>query len=266
MNAFTAFVANQASNDLMVCLSADGQTWSAAIRVKGKVETQFTKQAPSLAVFNNQLWVAFVANQASNDLVVCSWADKQPWSAAIRVQGNGERQFTKQAPSLAVFNNQLWVAFVANQASNDLVVCSSADGQTWSAAIRVQGNGERQFTKQAPSLAVFNNQLWVAFVANQASNDLVVCSSADGQTWSAAIRVQGNGETQFTKQAPSLAVFNNQLWVAFVANQASNDLVVCSSADGQTWSAHIPVQGNGETQFTKQAPSLTDFPPAIPPK
>jgi len=90
----------------------------------------------------------------------------------------------------------------------------------------------------APALAIFNNQLWVAFVANNESNDLLICSSPDGRTWSPSSRVGG----QHSKTAPSLAVANNQLWVAFVANNESGDVVTCASLDGRQWSDNVPVR------------------------
>ena len=154
----------------------------------------------------------------------------------------------------------LWVAFVANHDSNDLLTCPFAKNTGWSVNAPVQGNGQRQFTKMAPSLAVFDDQLWVAFVANHDSNDLLTCSFAKNTGWSVNAPVQGNGQRQFTKMAPSLAVFDDQLWVAFVANHDSNDLLTCSFAKNTGWSVNAPVQGNGQRQFTKMAPSLADFP------
>jgi hypothetical protein len=40
--------------------------------------------------------------------------------------------------------------------------------------------------------------------------------------------------------------------VAFVANNATSDLLVCSSANGQSWSPSTPVQG----QASKAAPAI----------
>ncbi len=47
---------------------------------------------------------------------------------------------------------------------------------------------------------------------------------------------------QHSKTAPSLAVANNQLWVAFVANNESGDVVTCASLDGRQWSDNVPVR------------------------
>ena len=99
----------------------------------------------------------------------------------------------------------------------------------------------------APSLTVFNNKLWVAFIADNAGNDVLVCSSPDGQNWSGNTQI---GQT--SKLAPSLTVFNNKLWVAFIANNAGNDVLVCSSPDGQNWS------GNTQIGQTRQDGAILD--------
>ena len=125
-----------------------------------------------------------------------------------------QNQSSKAAPALAVFENKLWIAFVANDASNQLLVSSSADGSDLEPSTQVQ----HQSSKAAPALAVFENRLWIAFVANDASNQLLVSHSAGGKNWSPSTKVQN----QSSKAAPALAVFENRLWIAFVANDASN--------------------------------------------
>jgi hypothetical protein len=56
---------------------------------------------------------------------------------------------------------------------------------------------------------------------------------------------------QTSKAAPSLARFNDRLWVAFVVNNSTDSVLLCSNADGQHWTDHTKV---GET--SKTAPSL----------
>ena len=190
---------------------------------------QSSSDFPSLAVFNNRLWVSFIANNGGKALLVCSSADGQNWSDNSIVQG----QSSNLATSLAALGGSFRVAFIANNSSNDVLVCSSTDGTHWSGNTQVQG----QSSKTAPSLAVFGGKLWVAFIANNSSNDVLVCSSTDGTHWSGNTQVQG----QSSKAAPSLAAFGSKLWVAFIANNSGNDVLLCSSPDGQTWSNNIIV-------------------------
>jgi len=39
--------------------------------------------------------------------------------------------------------------------------------------------------------------------------------------------------------ATALAVFENKLWVTFLANNNSNSVLICSSTNGQAWSGNI---------------------------
>jgi hypothetical protein len=140
-----------------------------------------------------------------------------------------------------------YLAFVANDGTNRLLISSSANGQTWNPGTEVN-----QFSKLAPALAVWQNKLWLAFVADNGTNDLLVCSSANGQAWSPSTVVTDQFAKQFTKMAPALAVWDNKLWLAFVADNDSNDLVICSTADGKTWSPTALVAN----QASKMAPAL----------
>jgi hypothetical protein len=90
--------------------------------------------------------------------------------------------------------------------------------------------------------------LYLTFIANNNTNQLLACYSKDGSNWSRSTAVQG----QASRAAPALAVFQNKLWVAFVANNATSDLLVCSSANGQAWSRSTAVQG----QASKAAPAI----------
>jgi putative hemolysin len=232
-----AFVANNDTNDLLICSSPDGSVWSANTQVTG----QSSKDSPSMVFFNFQFWLVFIANNETNDVLICSSPDGKTWSKNTQVG-----QSSKNSPSIVVFNNGLWLAFVANNKTNDVLICSSPDGLHWSNNTQVTG----QSSKAAPSLAVFNKKLWLAFVANNDTNDLLICSSPDGRSWSNNTQVKG----QSSKGEPSLAVFDNKLWLAFIANNDTNDVLVCSSPDGVTWSNNAQVG-----QSSKTAPSLAVY-------
>jgi len=249
-----AFVANDPSHELLVCSSSNGISWPTNTHLQ--VGTNSTSMVPSLAVFNGALWVAFVANDSSSKLLIATSADGVHWSDSFQADG----WTSAVAPSLAVFNDKLWAACNTStpfsQQPHELSLISSADGVTWSDTAMASS----QSSYEAPSLAVFKDKLWMAFLgtdpshlpkAPEPSRRLMICSTADGVTWSAASQVTG----QTTSGPPSLAVFNNRLWVAFIANDPSNRLLICSTADGGTWSAASQVTG----QTTGGDPSLAVF-------
>ena len=189
------------------------------------------------------MYLAFVSNNDTNRLLVSNSGDGKNWQPSTQV-GN---ESSKRSPAISFVSSGpqgFTLGFVANDASNQLLISQSADGKTWSPNSQVQN----QSSKAAPALAEFENRLWIAFVANDTSNQLLVSHSADGQTWSPSTQVQN----QKSKAAPALAVFENRLWIALVANDTSNQLLVSHSAGGKTWSPSIQVQH----QSSKATPAL----------
>jgi hypothetical protein len=262
-----AFIADDGGNAVLISSTLNGTSWSTNTGV-GQASNG---SAPALAVFTvttpqglieTNLWAAFIANNSGRNVLVCSSADGVQWSANTDIgqASNGS------APALAVFTvttpqglieTNLWTAFIADNDSKNVLVCSSADGVHWTANTDIgqASNGS------APSLAVFDNKLWVAFIADNDTNSVLVCSYPDAQgNWSANTDIgqASNGS------APSLAVFTvttplglieTRLWVAFIANNSSRNILVCSSADGVQWTANTDIgqASNGS------APSLAVF-------
>ena len=83
-------------------------------------------------------------------------------------------------------------------------------------------------TSVTPSVVARSSRSWKTLA--------LVCSSSDGQNWSVntALHESSSGN-------PTLSVFNNRLWVSFIANNSTNTVLVCSSADGQTWTGNVQV-------------------------
>ena len=92
-------------------------------------------------------------------------------------------------------------------------------------------NGDQdvgQSSQTTPALAVFNVNdtltLYLAFVANNSYNHLLLISSTDGVHWT------DNQDVGQSSQAfPALAVFNETLNLAFMANNSSNEILLVSS-------------------------------------
>lgn len=183
------------------------------------------------------LWTAFIAHNGSNDILAASSPDGMAWTSSGPV--NQTSPFT---PSLALFEGKLYVAFITDDIdsatgvpSNRIFLCSTADGVSWSNATFFH-----QYSKCAPSLAVWNGKLHIAFVANDPSNRLLVYYSSTPNkptSWSASVAVN-----QTSASAPSLAAWGpsgqtGELYLAFVAENGSNDIFVCSLAVGGTWSS-----------------------------
>ena len=252
---------------------------------------QTSKFGPSLAVFNNKLYVAFIANNPGNAVLVCSDSRRaelveqhrhQPDEQVRPVPGCLQQQtlrrvhrrqsrergagFRSSADGVNWTNNtdiNQTSKFAPSLAvfNSKLYVAFIADNPGERGAdlfLRGRGELDKQHrhqsdeTESAPSLAVFNNKLYVVFIADNPGNAVLVCSSADGVNWT-----NNTDINQTSKFAPSLAVFNNKLYVAFIADNPGNAVLVCSSADGVNWTNNININ-----QTSNFAPSLaaTQFP------
>lgn len=69
-----------------------------------------------------------------------------------------------------------------------------------------------------------NQKFYLAFIADNSSNDLLIVSSGDGKDWSDNQQLGVSSSL-----APALAVWNNALALAFVADDGSNDLMFITS-------------------------------------
>ena len=177
---------------------------------------------PSLAVLGDSLYVAFISNDSSNRVLVCSTSDGTSWGRATDT-----KQTSPRAPSLAAVNGSLFLAFVSNDSRNAILLSSFVPKGTWGAAIDT-----KQSCKFSPSLATFSDNLYVAFTGNNDAQTVLVSSSQD---WSVSISVN-----QSSSAGPSLATFSNNLNVGFIANGSSGECLLTSSAqpsDASLWPA-----------------------------
>ena len=247
-NLWTAFIANNGSNDILVASSPNGSAWNPSVPIN-----QTSPFTPSLALFNGTLYVAFITNDVdsatgvpSNRIFLCSTTDGVSWSDATFFN-----QYSKCAPSLAVWNGNLYIAFVANDPSNTLLVyySSNPDSPTsWSATVPTN-----QTSANAPSLAASGpsgqtGKLYLAFVAENGSQDIFVCSLTSGQPWSSAT-VTG----QSCHFSPSLAG-GETLYLAFAAANGSKDLYLCTLNANGTWSSAVTMN-----QSTSATPCVAAF-------
>jgi hypothetical protein len=127
-------------------------------------------------------------------------------------------------PSVCVHRGRFHMVFVANNDTRELLHAVSENGLNWSRL-----NNVGQTTKSAPALASFGNQLRVVFVANNDTNTLletIFDDSADVWTKNTPITtVNGTVTTSESSKAGPVIALNNGLFMYYVANNNSNDLL-----------------------------------------
>src|ERR1035437_3995319 len=128
----------------------------------------------------------------------------------------------------------LFIAFRANNPSNELSVISSGDGFSWT----TRKSYPNIQIGSAPAMAVFGGKLYIAFQANDSSQPLFVTSSTDGVNFPTAqaypnIQIGGApimyAQDAVTDITPPVEA---RLYIAFQANDSSHTLFVTSSATG----------------------------------
>ena len=199
--------------------------------------------------------LAFVANDNSNSLLTCHSTNGTDWSDNKKVRNES----SKMAPTLSYFSSgprPFTLGFIANNPHESLLTSFSGNGEDWSVDSPVMNPSQSQSSKCPPALAVFQNKLWIAFVASNDTNQLLICNSSNGTDWSNNIPVKNPSRSQSSKRAPALAVYQNKLWIAFVASNDTNQLLVCNSSNGTDWTDDIPVRNPGQSQSSKAAPAL----------
>ena len=114
-----------------------------------------------------------------------------------------------------------------------MLVCSSDDGVNWTNNADIN-----QSSPFAPSLAVFNNGLYVSFIANSSGNAVLVCFSDDGVHFSNNTDI--NQSSQF---APSLAVCSFTNWPVPTSGLGSNSNYIlysdCNSLTDVSVTIHV---------------------------
>jgi hypothetical protein len=87
-------------------------------------------------------------------------------------------------------------------------------------------------TPTSPAACVFQNQLFLFWKANDASNRIYFSVSPDGKNWSNGATINS---TDSTPNALAACVFQNQLFLFWKANDASNRIYFSASSDGKKW-------------------------------
>jgi len=226
------------SNEILVASSPDGREWTSSRDIDN-----LSRFAPALAVFDSSLYVAFITDDnpvvggiqgpPSNRIFVCTTSDGRCWKPTTFINHH-----SKYAPALAVFNNRLFIAYIANDSSNRIRFCSFTGATSWGEA-----NDTGHESPQSPALVRFGENLQMVFISDDGKNAIRRCEMTPGGAWGGSSAI-GHSSTF----PPAAAVFDDDLFVAFVADDSTNNVFVSSASD---WS---------QKTFTKQssasAPSL----------
>jgi PKD repeat protein len=190
------------------------------------------------------------------------------WSQ-VNTDGFGDNN-NREIDALAEFDGQLYAAtynWVCDDAncntghSTSPQVWRSANGAFWANVTPAGGFGAGAIWVNA--FVVFNNQLYMS-IAGDSTRGAQVWRTPDGTNWTRVVE-NGFGNDVYNYQAPSLAVFNGNLYVGTGHGDWYDDGhpngplggEVWRSGDGTTW---VPVNASGfGTQEAYRVESLLVF-------
>jgi len=128
-------------------------------------------------------------------------------------------------PALAVFNNQLYMAFIGTDSNETLNIASSSDGLHWGAASQLGTN----HSFDQPGLAAFNGQLYMAWTTSVGTGSkLAIASSTDGVHFAPAIVLP----TFTSAHGVALTAVGATLYLAFDDTSANHFATILQSPDG----------------------------------
>ncbi len=170
------------------------------------------KNAPSIASFNGNEYVAYTGTDGSNLLAVSEDSGKT-WSES-QIGTNT----TSYAPSICVFNGLLTYVIVIE--GGFLKVGTSADGSEFTFdGVTPSGGLEPILADSSPSAVAYNGSLYIGFTGQ---NNGLVIAQQDAKTAN-LFAFTGLTEKSLANTAPSLGVFFGELYCAYTGtNNKSN--------------------------------------------
>jgi hypothetical protein len=201
--------------------------WSNSFAINGRDQTP---QAVAACQFGESLYLFWAANDRSNllydsvapGLPIVNW----PNGISLPTGRNAKRITTALAPAACVFNNQLYVFWVASD--NSIQFSNSPFNYDWPGGKPINAVDA---TNQPVSACVYGNAIFLFWT--DAQNRIMFSSSLDGLNWPAGKPISNLPDK--TPAAPSACVFRERLYVFWRANDPSNGIYFSQSFGGGGW-------------------------------
>jgi hypothetical protein len=215
----------------------------------------------SVAVFNGKI---YVTGPPVNSMLpqpyyptIYTSVDGINWqSSYANLQYNGSVDGSSQGLGLAVFNGQLYLAYLSSSTAT-VSVASSTDGQNFNwvstastYALNPSPNPSNWI--QSPALYYWVNEygqgdLYLSYLTT--GGQIVMSYTHDGQNWSTQV-----APGTILKGDVMLVSHNSALYYGGQSYYSSNNLWMAGSYDGYTWPAGINYGG-----IMRTSPSAVDF-------
>ncbi len=236
--------------------SNGGQTWTNWTNLTASQSGLASNVAPSLAYFNNKLYLAFLNTASTPSLSLSSWDPNSntptAWSTPTALSdGTSASFFTSQfSPQLIDRGDALGVVWVdastgTLSASYSLTPdqATALPGLAAPTAWSPVGTGS---SPASPALARIGNTVYMAVQGNNSDHYIYWNSSSDGGvTWGSW---QTLPTTMTSSKPPSLAVVGSTLYLSYLedSNNAIN-ITSLSNASTNQWATSYVIPGQSAT-------------------
>lgn len=234
----------------------DTRLWTSATAQPGQWSTQTTvpgatsPRGPALAVFQENLHMAWRAEDDTDSIWLSSTADGQIWSGPWNIPNVG----TSEHPAMTaggVGDQTLYLAWKGAHRDQNIWWSTSSDGHKWEAQ-QMLGGAE---TSCAPALVSYHgvpHLFWRGADTLLTSNQNIYLSIRTATGWTAPTTLPGISSSE----TPAVAVLGNTLYLANRGTKAllDNDqwIRLWSSTNAVTWTS----RANPVDAYTDQAPAL----------
>ena len=217
--------------------------WSPPERIPGAASSI----GPSLAFFQNKLYAAW-KGMGDDQSIWYATFDGLKWSRQAHPNPPDTPNIASSiGPSLAVFQNQLYAAWINTDQS---LWYASFDGSNWSKTAPIPNVA----SSIGPSLAVFQNKLYAAWKGEENDQNLWY-ASFDGLNWSTQAHLSPPGTPNpniASSIGPALSEYNGKLY-AMWKGRDNDQRLWYASFDGSNWSSQS--RGPGNTGQDEWAPT-----------
>jgi hypothetical protein len=214
-------------------------------------------ETPALASYNGQLYIAWQSTESQQylDIASASPTDGYTFGPSATVANNGTDEYTSTGPAMAVYDGELWIAWVSTDSKHSINLAYTTNGTTISAPVLVGTNS----TDYTPSLTVFDGELYIAWTGTDSHHHLNIAYTTNGTTFSDPVQLGSNS----SDAGPSIGTFGTSTLIyAFTGTNASNTLNTESSTDGTTFGSQEAYSNIG----SPYAPAIVYIPDATAPE
>lgn len=251
------------NNNFYLSTSTNGSSVTTSSRSDG--EFGLMNFAPSLTVYNNMLYAAFVDGYGDVYLTTSTGGTAASFSTPTRIYGPGSYGNSLSPdgpPTLVLYNGYLYVFFeLVDQTNGNQIQSLYFDGTSWhaagSCAYRPSSVATGATDHSAVGAAVLNNKLIVGTQvgSSSTSNVLMVCNAT-------SVNDPGNFITYSSinpEGGISATVYGSALYFAFKSNLSANYLQITGTQDGTTFNMPGVIFDGYQTQYVERINGQTGY-------